>query len=79
MRRTRVVDCLLADLQAVSLDLTESVWRDWLMTGGRLGALTAPAAGRWGQVQGSASALRPSASAAGDVVGALTCTARVPW
>jgi uncharacterized protein YjbI with pentapeptide repeats len=50
MRRTRVVECLLADLQAVSLDLSESVWRDCLMTGGRVGVLTAPAA-KWARVR----------------------------
>lgn len=50
MRRTRVVECLLADLQAVSLDLTESVWRDSLVTGGRLGVLTAPAV-KWARVR----------------------------
>jgi uncharacterized protein YjbI with pentapeptide repeats len=50
MRRTRVVDCLLSDLQAVSLDVAESVWRDSLVTGGRLGVLTAPRA-KWSRVR----------------------------
>jgi uncharacterized protein YjbI with pentapeptide repeats len=50
MRRARVVDCLLADVHAVTVDLTESVWRDSLMTGGRLGAMTAPGA-KWARVR----------------------------
>ena len=50
LRRARVVDSLLADLQAASLDLTEAVWRDSLVTGGRLGAVVA-AATKWARVR----------------------------
>jgi uncharacterized protein YjbI with pentapeptide repeats len=44
MRRTRISECLLADIHAVSVDLADSVWRDSLLTGGRLGAMTASGA-----------------------------------
>jgi uncharacterized protein YjbI with pentapeptide repeats len=44
LRRTRFVETLVADLQAATLDLTESVWRDSLVTGGRIGAVPASSA-----------------------------------
>lgn len=44
MQRVRIAECLLADIHAVSIDITESVWRDSLVAGGRLGALTASGA-----------------------------------
>ena len=44
LRRARLVETLVADLQAATIDLTESVWRDSLVTGGRLGAAAAPSA-----------------------------------
>jgi uncharacterized protein YjbI with pentapeptide repeats len=44
LRRARLVETLVADLQAVSLDLAESVWRDSLLTGGRIGAAAASSA-----------------------------------
>jgi uncharacterized protein YjbI with pentapeptide repeats len=40
MRRARVVDCLLAEVYGASVDLSDSVWRDSQVTGGRLGAMT---------------------------------------
>jgi uncharacterized protein YjbI with pentapeptide repeats len=39
LRRARFVETLVADLQATTIDLTESVWRDSLVTGGRIGAI----------------------------------------
>jgi len=44
LRRARFVETLVADLQAATLDLTESVWRDSLVTGGRIGAVPASSA-----------------------------------
>jgi uncharacterized protein YjbI with pentapeptide repeats len=41
LRRARLVETLVADLQATTLDLAESVWRDSLVTGGRIGAVAA--------------------------------------
>ena len=35
LRRARFVETLVADLQAATIDLTESVWRDSLVAGGR--------------------------------------------
>lgn len=43
LRRARLVETLVADLQAATIELTESVWRDSLLTGGRLGAAVAAA------------------------------------
>jgi uncharacterized protein YjbI with pentapeptide repeats len=40
MRRVRVVDSLLSEVRAASVDLTDSTWRDSRMSGGRLGAMT---------------------------------------
>jgi uncharacterized protein YjbI with pentapeptide repeats len=44
LRRARFVETLVADLEAATLDLTESVWRDSLVTGGRIGAVPASSA-----------------------------------
>ena len=44
LRRARLVETLVADLKAVTVDLTESVWRDSMLTGGRIGAAAAPGA-----------------------------------
>jgi uncharacterized protein YjbI with pentapeptide repeats len=44
LRRARFVETLVADLQAATVDLTESVWRDSLVTGGRIGAAAASSA-----------------------------------
>jgi uncharacterized protein YjbI with pentapeptide repeats len=41
LRRARFVETLVADLQATTIDLAESVWRDSLVTGGRVGAAVA--------------------------------------
>lgn len=41
LRRARFADTLVTDLQATTLDLAESVWRDSLVTGGRIGAAVA--------------------------------------
>jgi uncharacterized protein YjbI with pentapeptide repeats len=41
LRRARFVETLVADLQATTLELAESVWRDSLVTGGRIGAVAA--------------------------------------
>jgi uncharacterized protein YjbI with pentapeptide repeats len=41
LRRARFVETLVADLQATTIDLAESVWRDSLVTGGRVGAVAA--------------------------------------
>ena len=40
LRRARIAESLLSDLHAASVDLTDSVWRDSHVTGGRLGAVT---------------------------------------
>jgi uncharacterized protein YjbI with pentapeptide repeats len=40
LRRARIAESLLSDLQAASVDLTDSVWRDSQVSGGRLGAVT---------------------------------------
>jgi uncharacterized protein YjbI with pentapeptide repeats len=44
LRRARVVETHVADLQAATIDLAESVWRDSLITGGRIGAVAASSA-----------------------------------
>ena len=44
MRRARFVETLVADLKAVTVDLAESIWRDSMLTGGRLGVAAAPGA-----------------------------------
>jgi uncharacterized protein YjbI with pentapeptide repeats len=44
LRRARFVECLVTDLAAVGVDLAESVWRDSMLVGGRVGAMTAHAA-----------------------------------
>lgn len=44
LRRARFVETLVVDLKAVTVDLTESVWRDSMLTGGRLGVAAAPGA-----------------------------------
>jgi uncharacterized protein YjbI with pentapeptide repeats len=41
LRRARFAEALVADLQATTIDLAESVWRDSLVTGGRIGAAVA--------------------------------------
>lgn len=41
LRRARFVECLVTDLAAVGIDLSESVWRDSELAGGRVGAMTA--------------------------------------
>ncbi len=38
-RRARIMDTSVTDLQATAVDLSESVWRDCTLTGGRIGAL----------------------------------------
>lgn len=50
MRRTRVVDTVLAEVHGASVDFTDSTWRDSQMTGGRLGAMTLPGA-TWTRVR----------------------------
>ena len=50
MRRARVAECLVADMHAASLDVAESVWRDSLVTGPRLGAMSASGA-TWSSVR----------------------------
>ena len=40
MQRSRIVDSLFADVQAATVDFTDSTWRDSHMSGGRLGAVT---------------------------------------
>ncbi len=40
LRRARIADSLLSELHAASVDLTDSVWRDSQVAGGRLGAVT---------------------------------------
>ena len=44
LRRARFVETLVADLQAATLDLTESVWRDSLVTRRPIGAVAASSA-----------------------------------
>lgn len=44
IRRGRITECHLADVHAVNLDVRDSIWRDSLVTGGRIGALTASGA-----------------------------------
>jgi uncharacterized protein YjbI with pentapeptide repeats len=44
LRRARIVESLLADINATSLDLSDSTWRDAEITGGRLGAVAGPRA-----------------------------------
>ena len=44
LRRARLVETLVAELKAGNVDLTESVWRDSMLTGGRIGAAAAPGA-----------------------------------
>lgn len=41
LRRTRVSECLLAEVRAASLDVADSTWRDSLVAAGRVGALLA--------------------------------------
>lgn len=43
-RRSRFVDTAVAEVQARSIDLAESTWRDSIISGGRLGALLLPGA-----------------------------------
>jgi uncharacterized protein YjbI with pentapeptide repeats len=44
LRRARVVETVMSDLQAATLDLAGSSWRDSLVTGGRIGAVAASSA-----------------------------------
>jgi uncharacterized protein YjbI with pentapeptide repeats len=44
LRRARLVETLVTDLQATTIDLGESTWRDSLVTGGRIGAAAASSA-----------------------------------
>ncbi len=44
MPRVRISECLLADVHAVSLVVSNSTWRDSLVRGARIGALTAAGA-----------------------------------
>jgi uncharacterized protein YjbI with pentapeptide repeats len=39
LRRARILESLLADLHATTVDLADSTWRDCHVTGGRLGAV----------------------------------------
>ena len=50
LRRARFVETLVADLQATTVDVAESVWRDSLITGGRLGAV-AGSSTKWSRVR----------------------------
>lgn len=50
MRRARVAECLVEDLQASSLDVADSTWRDSLLTVRRVGALMATGAS-WASVR----------------------------
>lgn len=50
MPRSRMSECLVEDVSAVTIDLADSVWRDTLLVGGRVGALSAPG-GRWSDVR----------------------------
>ena len=40
LRRARVIESLLADIQGATLEMTDSTWRDSRLSGGRLGAAT---------------------------------------
>src|SRR6476620_3406321 len=40
LRRARIAESLLSDVHAASVDLSDSVWRDCQVSGGRLGAVT---------------------------------------
>jgi uncharacterized protein YjbI with pentapeptide repeats len=40
LRRARIAESLLSDLHAATLDFADSTWRDALLIGGRLGAVT---------------------------------------
>jgi uncharacterized protein YjbI with pentapeptide repeats len=44
LRRARMIECLLEEIHALSVELGDSVWRDSLFSGGRLGALKASGA-----------------------------------
>jgi uncharacterized protein YjbI with pentapeptide repeats len=44
LRHARIIESLLADNDATSLNAAEGTWRDSLVTGGRIGALTASTA-----------------------------------
>ena len=44
LSRARLVESLVADLQATTIDLGASTWRDCLITGGRIGAASASTA-----------------------------------
>jgi uncharacterized protein YjbI with pentapeptide repeats len=44
LRGSRIAESLLADNDATHVDVTDSVWRDTLVAGGRFGALTASGA-----------------------------------
>lgn len=44
LRRARITDSLLADIDATSLNAGDGTWRETLVTGGRIGALTASSA-----------------------------------
>lgn len=50
MRRARISECRLDELRAASLDLADSVWRDTLVTVGRIGALLSTG-GSWTSVR----------------------------
>ena len=40
LRRARIAESLLSDVHAVSVDLSDSAWRDSQVSGGRLGAVS---------------------------------------
>ena len=48
--RSRMSECLVEDVSAMTIDLTDSVWRDTLVVGGRIGALSASGA-TWSDVR----------------------------
>jgi uncharacterized protein YjbI with pentapeptide repeats len=50
LRRARISECRLDELQAASIDAADSIWRDALVTVRRLGALLAPGA-TWSSVR----------------------------
>lgn len=50
LSRARVAECLLDDIRAVDLDLSDGTWRDSLVTGARFGAVRAPGA-TWDDVR----------------------------
>jgi uncharacterized protein YjbI with pentapeptide repeats len=50
MRRARISECRLDELRAASLDAADSVWRDSLVTVGRVGALLSTG-GSWSSVR----------------------------